>query len=189
MIGTGTESVGLPCVFAVCGVKNSGKTTYLEKLVAQLKEQGIRIAVIKHDGHDFEADVPGTDSSRFYKAGADAAIIFSGEQVLFHERRKRTLGELLSLLSGYDLVLAEGCKDSGLPKIELLRKEVSSAVISCEKGRIGVATNIAGYCAPSRDERVFPLDDVRPVAEELIGRIEREERRAKLYVRGELENG
>ena len=25
---------------------------------------GLKVAVIKHDGHDFEADVPGTDSYR-----------------------------------------------------------------------------------------------------------------------------
>ena len=28
------------------------------------------MAVIKHDGHDFEADVPETDSWNFAKAGA-----------------------------------------------------------------------------------------------------------------------
>lgn len=76
----------VPYVFAVCGVKNSGKTTYLEKLVAALKEHGVRVGVIKHDGHEFEGDVPGTDSSRMYQAGADATVVFSDGQLLFHER-------------------------------------------------------------------------------------------------------
>ena len=57
-------------VIAVSGVKNSGKTTLLEKLIANLVARGIRVAVIKHDGHHFEPDVPGTDSYRHRSAGA-----------------------------------------------------------------------------------------------------------------------
>ena len=47
-------------VLAVCGVKNSGKTTLLTKITAQLTKEGIKIAVIKHDGHSFQADRPAT---------------------------------------------------------------------------------------------------------------------------------
>ena len=43
-----------PFVAAVSGVKNSGKTTFLEKLVAELTKRGYRVAVIKHDGHEFQ---------------------------------------------------------------------------------------------------------------------------------------
>ena len=49
-------------ILAVSGVKNSGKTTLITKLLPGLKKRGLQVAVIKHDGHDFEADVPGTDS-------------------------------------------------------------------------------------------------------------------------------
>lgn len=177
------KRIGLPYIFAVCGVKNSGKTTYIEKLVRTLKKQGLRIAVIKHDGHDFEAEAPETDTGRAYRAGADATIIFSDQQVLFHERRKRTLDGMLSMLSGYELVLVEGCKQSDLPKLELVRKGNSSAAVSCEQGRIGIATDIEGYrCGPG--ERVYPLDDVEPIAQELSRRIKREERRAQAELYG-----
>lgn len=165
------QSTGRPYVFAVCGVKNSGKTTYLEKLVAALKACDIRIGVVKHDGHDFDADVPGTDSSRMYRAGADAAAVFSEGHMLFHERGRRTLDDVLSLFAGYDLVLVEGAKASSLPKIELVRSGVSSAAVSCAEGRIGVATNIRGFGAADGSP-VYPLDDVQPLAEELLRRIE-----------------
>ena len=59
-----------PFIFAISGYKNSGKTTLITKLIPELKQRGYRVAVIKHDGHDFEADVPGTDSYRHQKAGA-----------------------------------------------------------------------------------------------------------------------
>ncbi|EEG54759.1 bifunctional molybdopterin-guanine dinucleotide biosynthesis protein MobA/MobB family protein [[Clostridium] asparagiforme DSM 15981] len=59
-----------PPVLAVSGTKNTGKTTLLERLVVSLTSRGLRVAVVKHDGHDFEADVPGTDSRRMQEAGA-----------------------------------------------------------------------------------------------------------------------
>lgn len=53
-----------PFVFAISGYKNSGKTTLICRLIPELKRRGYRVAVIKHDGHDFVGDVPGTDSFR-----------------------------------------------------------------------------------------------------------------------------
>lgn len=57
-------------IIAISGVKNSGKTTLITNLIPLLKEKGIKIATIKHDGHDFDPDVEGTDSYRHRKAGA-----------------------------------------------------------------------------------------------------------------------
>ena len=61
-----------PAVLAVSGVHNSGKTTLLEKLLPVLRSRRLKVGVIKHDGHDFTPDVPGTDSYRLREAGADA---------------------------------------------------------------------------------------------------------------------
>lgn len=54
---------------AVSGSKNTGKTTLTEALVRELSKRGVKVAVIKHDGHDFTPDVPGTDSHRMKAAG------------------------------------------------------------------------------------------------------------------------
>ena len=62
-------------ILAVSGVKNSGKTTLITKILPFLKAKGLNVAVIKHDGHDFEADVPETDSWNFAKAGADIILL------------------------------------------------------------------------------------------------------------------
>ena len=42
-----------PAVLAVSGLHNSGKTTLLEKLLPALRSRGLKVGVIKHDGHDF----------------------------------------------------------------------------------------------------------------------------------------
>ena len=47
-----------PAVLAVSGSKNTGKTTLTEALVRELSKRGVKVAVIKHDGHDFTPDVP-----------------------------------------------------------------------------------------------------------------------------------
>lgn len=63
-------------IFAISGVKNSGKTTLITRLLPILSGQGLLVATIKHDGHDFNADVPGTDTYRHFHAGAYGTAIF-----------------------------------------------------------------------------------------------------------------
>ena len=112
-----------PAVLAVSGAHNSGKTTLLEKLIPLLRARGLKVGVIKHDGHDFTPDVPGTDSFRLREAGAEGVAEFRlNEQ------------DLLALFErhGYDLVLMEGFKESGWPKIEVVRKAVSEEPVSFE---------------------------------------------------------
>ena len=41
-----------PAVLAVSGLHNSGKTTLLEKLLPALRSRGLKVGIIKHDGHD-----------------------------------------------------------------------------------------------------------------------------------------
>lgn len=53
----GDTIVTEPYIFAVCGYKNTGKTTLITKLIPVLARHGYKAAVIKHDGHDFEPDV------------------------------------------------------------------------------------------------------------------------------------
>ena len=58
-------------VIGFAAFSGTGKTTLIEKIVRNLKAQGFRVAVIKHDAHKFEIDKEGKDSWRFSKAGAD----------------------------------------------------------------------------------------------------------------------
>ena len=64
-------------ILAVSGVKNSGKTTLIASLLSKLKQKGLKAAVIKHDGHEFEADIPG-DSGKPEPAGR---LFFPGRNI------------------------------------------------------------------------------------------------------------
>lgn len=110
-----------PYLFAVCGWKNSGKTTLITQLIPELKRRGYEVAVIKHDGHDFESDVPGTDSWRHREAGAYGTAVFSGKRVaVMKEVTKRFPGmderQIAELFPEADVILIEGLKDSDYPK-------------------------------------------------------------------------
>lgn len=103
----------------------TGKTTYLEKLVACLKERGLRIALIKHDAHGFELDQPGKDSYRLRKAGVDTMILCGPDQTARLENRtagEPSLHQLISSVKDADLILIEGYKFGSQPKIQLLRR-------------------------------------------------------------------
>lgn len=64
-------------IFAISGVKNSGKTTLICRLLEIFKDKGLKVAVLKHDGHDFVPDVPGTDTYCQLQSGAYGTAVFS----------------------------------------------------------------------------------------------------------------
>lgn len=115
-----------PPVMAVSGQKNTGKTTFLEGLVTFLKDMGLAVAVIKHDGHSFEGDVPGTDSYRMKKAGAYATAVYSDSRYcIVREQEEITVEAMIGQFDDADLILLEGQKFSDYPKMELVRKAVA----------------------------------------------------------------
>lgn len=108
-----------PFEIAVCGYKNTGKTTLLEGIARALAGE-LRLAYLKHDAHDFTMDHPGKDTDRLREAGASAALI-TGAGGFGHVGRDRD-SEVLApyALLAADALLVEGFKDSELPRIELL---------------------------------------------------------------------
>lgn len=152
-----------PPVLVICGVKNSGKTTLTEKIVEKLSGKGRNIAVIKHDGHDFTCDVPGTDSARFYQAGAYGTAVFSDYRLFIHKEKKKVREqELLEQFPEAELILIEGLKNSTWPKIEVVRKEISSVPVSNPKGRFLIVSDCPEACF---DETVLGFDEMDAIIE------------------------
>lgn len=110
-------------IIGVAGFKNAGKTTLVEKLVADLTARGFRISTVKHAHHSFDIDHEGRDSFRHRKAGAtEVAVVSSGRWALIHELRNETeptLNEILQMLTPCDLVVIEGYKRDAHDKIEV----------------------------------------------------------------------
>jgi len=121
-------------VISVVAKSGTGKTTLLEKLIAELKRRGYRVGAMKHDAHRFDIDREGKDSWRLTQAGADTTVISSPEKlamVKIHEEMKEL--SLTDVVTSYfpdvDIVLTEGFKKSRVPKIEVHRKERSNTLM------------------------------------------------------------
>src|SRR5512137_535515 len=92
--------------FSVVGRGNVGKTTFLEKLIRELKRRGYRVAVIKHYERDFEIDQPGKDSWRLSQAGSDVAVISAPQKMAMVRRLQSELllDEVIATLPAVDIV-------------------------------------------------------------------------------------
>lgn len=145
---------------AVSGWKNSGKTTLIEKLIPLLSRHRLNVATIKHDGHSYEPDVPGTDSYRFFQAGASTSIIYDKEKYSITRRASMTEEELLELAPEADIILLEGAKWTGYPKIETLRKENGRQPIPDLQGRIAYVSDMESLSGAP----VFGLEDITGIA-------------------------
>ena len=159
-------------IVAISGVKNSGKTTLICRLLEIFKEKGLRVAVLKHDGHDFEPDVPGTDTYRQLQAGAYGTVVFSkGKYMLVKQQPQITEKELLEFFPEADLILLEGFKYSNYPKIEIVRKGNSESVCN-PKRLMAIATNLDAEereaLSIPEDVPLFELDNAKSIAEFIL---------------------
>ncbi|MDO5573546.1 MAG: molybdopterin-guanine dinucleotide biosynthesis protein B [bacterium] len=128
------QGVDVP-VICICGRKNAGKTTFIEGLLPFLLNEKLRVGVIKHDGHDFIPDVPGTDSARMHAAGAGTTAIYSDRRQAYYIEQEESQFEMVKnrLLTlqkqPLDLILVEGLKNSDYDKIEIMRQAVSKETV------------------------------------------------------------
>ena len=128
-------------VIGFAAYSGTGKTTLMEKIVKRMTEKGVRVAVVKHDGHSFEIDKEGKDSYRYTKAGAEVTVISSAEKTACIEQRSLTLEQILSDIRGVDLILVEGYKHSEIPQIGLSRKACGKGLIHDAERYIALVTD------------------------------------------------
>ena len=151
-----------PPIYALCAWSGTGKTTYLERLIPLLTARGVRVGVIKHDGHDFEPDHPGKDSWRYARSGAAVTVVASATTAAVVEYRPLDPWALYERVRDVDLILAEGFKTGPWPKICLARGESPMAV---EPGGCVAIVADRPTDAPCP---VFPLDDPEALAQWLV---------------------
>lgn len=110
------------------GYSGAGKTTLISKIIPLFIEKGFKVGTIKHTHHNFDIDVPGKDSYKFFNAGAHTSVIVSNEKLSLTKRHKDlSLDEIITqYLNDCDLIFIEGFKsETNIPKIEVYRKEVN----------------------------------------------------------------
>ena len=160
-----------PALVAIVGKSDSGKTTLIEKLVPELVKLGLRVGTVKHDAHSFEIDHPGKDSWRHGQAGARAYAIASPERLAFITKLDGELPLAVivrTYFTGFDLVVAEGYKNTAPYRVELFRVGAGHSEPLCGPGEaIALVTD-----AELTHEHLFRLEDGAGLAAFLAARLD-----------------
>jgi molybdopterin-guanine dinucleotide biosynthesis protein B len=169
--GRPAGATGGPALVAIVAKSNSGKTTFIEMLIPELLNLGLRVGTVKHDAHSFEIDHPGKDSWRHGQAGAHAYVIAAKDRLAFVSRLEgeMPLTEIARrFFAEFDLVVAEGYKHAAPHCIELFRSGAGHAEPLCAPGEaMALVTD-----APLEHEHRFDLDDATGVARFLAARLD-----------------
>jgi len=134
--------VDKPVIVAVSGIKNSGKTTLIVQMLPHLNRLGLRVAVIKHDGHTFVPEVPDTDTARHLAAGAYGTAVFDREKCKIVKYGSLSEDTLIPLFPEADLILLEGFKHSAWPKLELVRAGNSERPVCHPETLLALVTDL-----------------------------------------------
>lgn len=151
-------------VVSIVGKSGVGKTTVMEKLIAEIKKRGYRVATLKHNVHGFDIDLEGKDTWRYAQAGSDTVAISSSHKIAIIRKvgHDHTLAELNRFIgTDFDIILAEGFKQDKAPKIEVHRQELGAELLCNKEELLAIAT----------DERLeidvpqYTLEDARGIAD------------------------
>ncbi len=171
----------LPIV-SIVGASNSGKTTFLEKLIPELVRRGHRVGALKHDVHGFEFDREGKDTWKLHRAGAQVIAISSPSQVasIRNTTAELSLEEIAArFFWTEDILLTEGFKRARFPKIEVFRSEIESKPIC------GPADNLISFISDEQFETELPkfsFSDVAEVADLIESRFLKSRKKRKSLV-------
>ena len=113
----------VPIISIIAPSSGTGKTTFIEKLIPKLNEQGIKVGVVKSDSHGFNLDVEGKDSWRFQNAGAQsvAVVSTSGYFIMQKTSERENFQKVADKFEDIDLILTESRTHGVQPAISLYR--------------------------------------------------------------------
>lgn len=151
-------------IITIVGKSDSGKTTLLEKLIAELTGRGYRIGTVKHAHDGFEMDKDGKDSWRHRKAGAHATLVITDDKIaMIRDDRTSYIEKMQTYLFDVDIILAEGFKRQRLPKIEIFRTNSGHKEPLCMEDQTLIAfVTDSGY---KPNVPVFGLEDIGRIAD------------------------
>ena len=152
----------------VAAQSDTGKTTVIEKLLPELKARGLRVAALKGNLHHHDLDLPGKDSWRYARAGAEVAGFTTPEGFLLHGITELNSGDrvVATLLSDLDLILVEGNKRSSNPKIEVVRSAINPKPL-LPAGTVAIFSDLKTIDC---ELPLLDLNDTKAQADFIVGR-------------------
>ncbi|WP_295080280.1 molybdopterin-guanine dinucleotide biosynthesis protein B [Tabrizicola sp.] len=155
-------------VYGVIGWKNSGKTSLMERLVAEITGRGLSVSTVKHVHHTVDLDQPGKDTFRHRQAGAREVVLASADRLAIlveHRGPEPELPAVLARMAPVDLILVEGYKRDAHPKVEVWRAETGHPLIQPGDSLVRAVATDAALTLPVP---VLDLNDTAAVADFIL---------------------
>ena len=178
----GSPSVAGPApAIAFIGYQNAGKTTLVEKVIAELTARGHRVGSIKHHGHKgFDIDQTGKDSWRHAQAGSRHVGLVSptGYAEYASTETELPLNCMLDRFTDVDVVVVEGYKSAGLPNVVVARSGVDrlrnqSSLDLVGDATVALACNDALAARANLSVPTVDINDAAAVADVVEGWLKR----------------
>jgi len=155
----------------IVGRKNSGKTTLVSGLTAELSARGYHIATIKHTSHRHPIDTEGKDTWKHRRAGSIATVMLMPEEfAVFADRPEedQLMAHLAPWLDEANLILVEGWSAAGGPCIEV-RATADAEPVFPELGPDLLA--FAADVEVPTERPCFSRDDIAGLADFIIAQL------------------
>ena len=161
-------------VFAVCGIKNSGKTTTVEGIIRELTVRGNRVGSIKNiHCEDFKMDPSLTsDTSRHRTVGSQLICAYAKQETSLMFPYRLSTEKILTFYQDVcDWVVCEGNTDLTLPTIVTAHSQEDLLVkwndqVFCISGVI--STSIEGYNGIPAINSIDKINDLVDLIEDNV---------------------
>ena len=128
----------------IVGYKNSGKTTFMGKLLAYLTNKGVTCASLKHHGHQEKDPLLFGDSGKHFGHGGSPASLVCPSFSHVSYRVEPPLEAFLAFyreIPGLNWLLIEGYKEASFPKMVLIKDLTEWERLSSLKNILTVVTD------------------------------------------------
>lgn len=153
-------------VVSFVGHSHTGKTTFVVKVIREMKRRGYRVGIVKHDVHRFEMDYPGKDTWRHAQAGAEIVCLSSPGKLAAIRQvdNEIPLDKIVQNMQDMDIIFTEGFKQENKPQIEVYRRQSEQEPLGRRKNLLAIVSDIPLYENVLR----FGFDDELPLCDFLI---------------------
>ena len=160
----------VPIVTVTANRSKTGKTRVATEVIRQLTSQGMKVGLVKSDGHGFTMDYADTDTGKATAAGA-AAVAISGPNGYALLQHTPSKDSLLTLAQGMkvDVALLESRHHGSFPKIAVLRQGHMEE-LPCEPQEIQAIVSDGPRPLPETACRYFSFDEGDALATWLLER-------------------
>ncbi|MFH1101637.1 MAG: molybdopterin-guanine dinucleotide biosynthesis protein B [Methanobacteriota archaeon] len=110
------------CCIGFYGPSKTGKTTLIERLIAEITREGYVVATIKQTDKNTGMDTVGKDTWKHSHAGAHVVALVSPIETDIILKRSLQISQIINLISrigSFDCIFVEGASDPDIPKIRV----------------------------------------------------------------------